>query len=174
MFREGDPAEMPFERPFDAVLGRYVLQFQREPAAMLRKLAAHVRPGGVVVFHEIDWGGVASLPPVPTYDRCCRWVMETLKLNRTETRMGAKLYATFVAAGLPPSMRLEALIGGDSDLMALVADLVVVLLPEMERLGVTTSTEIGLETLVERMRNEAIATSSVIFGHNQIGAWSRV
>lgn len=177
-FREGDPGAMAFERPFDAVIGRYVLQFQRDPAAMLRKLAAHVRSGSLIVFHEIDWGGLASSPPVPTYDRCCRWGVETLRLHGTETRMGTKLHATFVAAGLPaPAMRLEALIGGGGnspDLLQLVADLVGTLLPEMERLGVATTADVGLETLVERMRDEAIASSSVVVGHFQVGAWSRV
>ena len=32
-FREGDPAAMAFERPFDAIVGRYVLMFQADPAA---------------------------------------------------------------------------------------------------------------------------------------------
>src|SRR4051794_30488720 len=53
-FREGDPREMTFERPFDAVVGRYVLQFNTDPTAMLRKLAGHLRPGGVMAFHELD------------------------------------------------------------------------------------------------------------------------
>ncbi len=177
-FRVGDPAEMTFERPFDAVVGRYVLQFQQNPAAMLRKLAAQVRPGGVVVFHELDWGGVASFPPAPTLDRCCRWGRETLRLHGTETRMGIKLYSTFVAAGLPPPrMRLEALVGGGAnglDLLRLAANLVATLLPEMERLGVATAADVGLDTLLARMRDEAIALSSVIVGTYQIGAWSRV
>ena len=43
-FVEGDPAELTFKPPFDAVVGRYVLQFQSEPAEMLRRLAANVRP----------------------------------------------------------------------------------------------------------------------------------
>jgi SAM-dependent methyltransferase len=178
VFREGDPGEMTFERPFDAVIGRYVLQFQKDPATMLRKLAAQVRPSGLVVFHEIDWGGVGSHPPAPTYDRCCRWGVDTLRLHGTETRMGAKLHSTFVAAGLrPPSMRLEALIGGganSADVIHLIADLVATLLPEMERLGVATAADVGLETLVERMSSETIANSSVLVGHFQIGAWSRV
>src|SRR6266567_1003915 len=177
-FRVGDPAEMTFERPFDAVVGRYVLQFQQNPGAMLRKLAAQVRPGGVVVFHELDWGGVASFPPAPTFDRCCRWGRETLRLHGTETRMGIKLYSTFVAAGLPPPrMRLEALVGGGAnglDLLRLAANLVATLLPEMERLGVATAADVGLDTLLARMRDEAIALSSVIVGTYQIGAWSRV
>jgi ubiquinone/menaquinone biosynthesis C-methylase UbiE len=177
-FRDGDPAALAFERPFDAVIGRYVLQFQPDPSAMLCKLAAHVRSGGLIVFHEIDHGGVGSVPPVPTYDRCCRWVIESLRLHRTETRMGTKLYSTFVAAGLaPPSMRLEALIGGGAngtDCLQLVADLVATLLPEMERLGVAKPTDVELGTLADRMRNEAMSSSSVILGHWQIAAWSRV
>jgi hypothetical protein len=91
--------------------------------------------------------------------------------------MGTKLPSTFVAAGLPsPQVRLEALIGGganSSDVVQLVADLVATLLPEMERLGVATAADAGLATLVERMRNEAIASASVVVGHYQIGAWSR-
>jgi hypothetical protein len=104
--------------------------------------------------------------------------METLRLHGTEWRMGTKLHSTFVSAGLSsPSMRLEALIGGglkSSALLHLVAGLVATLLPEIERCGVATAAEVGLETLVDRMEKEVIANSSVIVGHFQIGAWSRV
>ena len=113
-FREGDPGNMTFEKPFDAVIGRYVLMFQRDPATMLRKVAAHASPGGVVVFHEPDWDGVRSFPPV--YDRCCRWIVETLRLSGANPRMGIKLHEAFVEAGLAaPSMRLECVIGGGAN-----------------------------------------------------------
>ena len=92
IFHVGDPAELPFDRLFDAVVGRYVLQFQPDPAAMLRKLATRVRPGGVIVFHEIDWGGLGSFPPVPTFDRCSRLGADTLRLHGTESRMGAESF----------------------------------------------------------------------------------
>jgi SAM-dependent methyltransferase len=177
-FREGDPAEMAFERPFDAVIGRYVLMFQPDPAVVLRKWAAHLRPAGLVVFHELDWDGVRSLPPVPTYDRCCRWIVETLRLSGAETHMGIGLYSTFVGAGLPaPMMRLEALVGGganSADPLRVIANLAGTLLPEMERLGVATAAEVGLDTLAGRMQAEAEASGSVINGHWQIGAWTRV
>jgi ubiquinone/menaquinone biosynthesis C-methylase UbiE len=42
-FRVGDPAEMRFDRPFDAVIGSYVLLFRADPAAMVRRVAGHVR-----------------------------------------------------------------------------------------------------------------------------------
>ena len=68
-FREGDPTEMNFEEPFDAVVGRYVLMFQPDPVAMLRRVVAHAHPGGLVVFHEPYRGGVRSYPNVTDYDR---------------------------------------------------------------------------------------------------------
>jgi SAM-dependent methyltransferase len=176
-FINGDPAAMMFDRPFDAVIGRYFLQFQQDPASMVRKLAGQLSPGGLIAFHEIDWGGVGSFPAVPTFERCCRWGLETMRLHGTESRMGAKLHATFVGAGLPPpTMRLEAPIGGVPVLLPwlhMFKEFIRTLLPEMERWGVATAAEVGIETLVERISTEANASSSVIYGHSQIGAWVR-
>jgi hypothetical protein len=129
------------------------------------------------LFHEIDWGGLQSFPAVPTFDQCCRWGVETLRLHGTESRMGSKLHTTFVAAGLPsPVMRLEAPIGGTPAIVPwlhMFTDLIGSLLPEMERLGVATAGEVGLETLAERISTEAKTLSSIIVGHYQVGAWVR-
>ena len=114
-FREGDPTAMRFEQPFDAVVGRLVLMYYPDPAEALRRLASHLRPGGLLVFHETDWSEVRSYPPSPTYDRCCQWFLDTFKALGTETRMGIKLHSAFVAADLPaPATRLQAIIGGDT------------------------------------------------------------
>jgi ubiquinone/menaquinone biosynthesis C-methylase UbiE len=177
-FRQGDPVEMTFDEPFDAVIGRYVLAFQKNPAAMLKKLAKHVRPGGLIVFHEGDLEGCQSFPPSPIYDSCCRWLTETTRLLGVEPRTGMKLHSAFVSAGLPaPTLRLESAIGGAAnslDCLHLVGDVIPILLPEMRRLGVATAAEIGVETLAERMINEAISNDSVIVGRLEIGAWCRV
>ena len=45
-FREGDPTEMTFEEPFDAVVGRYVLMFQPDPVAMLQRASHTPAPAG--------------------------------------------------------------------------------------------------------------------------------
>jgi len=177
-FREGDPAEITFERPFDAVIGRYVLLFQRDPAAMLRRLAAHARPGGVIFFHEPDWDGVRSFPPAPTHDRCSGWIRETLRSSGVDTRMGTKLFSTFVAAGLrAPEMQLETLVAGganNANPLRIIADLAGSLAAEMGRLGIATAAELDLETLAERMIGEAAANGSVILSRFEVGAWSRV
>jgi len=177
-FREGGPAEMKFDEPFDAVIGRFVLIFQDDPAAMLAKLAGHVRPGGLIVFHEIDLAGCQSFPPSRIYDSCCRWITETVRLLGRDPRVGMKLHSAFVSAGLPaPNLRLEAVIGGGTnslDSVRLAAEVVPVLLPEILRLGVATVTEIGVETLTERIVTEAISNGTVIVGRLEIGAWCRV
>ena len=176
-FREGDPSDMVFEQPFDAIIGRYVLLFQEDPARMLRKLVPHVKPGGVIVFHEpvLD---ARSFPASSMWDRCCRWVVETLRQNGAETQMGIKLYSTFLAAGLPaPVMRVEAILrgGADSyDLANWLAGLVATLLPLMERFGIASAADLGLQTLAERMTDEIVANASVVMRHLEVGAWCRV
>jgi hypothetical protein len=92
--------------------------------------------------------------------------------------MGSKLFAAFVAAGLPaPSMRLEAVVGGgtnSSDPLRLIADLAVSLSATMEEVGVSSMPDLDPETLLDRMRSEARANASLVVGHFQFGAWSRV
>ena len=175
-FHVGDPSEMTFDRPFDVVLGRYVLMFQADPAAMLRRLAKHVRPGGIIVFHEADCNEAHSIPVVATYDRCWQWVMAAMQ--GADTSLGARLPSVFISAGLPaPSMRLEALVGGaseSSNCIDLVVGLVATLLPQIERLGVATAAQVGLGTLRDRLMNETVAASSLLIGRSEIGAWCRV
>lgn len=177
-FLQGDPAGMSFERPFDAVAGRFVLMFQEHPATMLRRLACHLRPGGLLVFHELDYEGLSSFPPVPTFELLKRWNAETTRLYGADPHMGARLLAAFITAGLPATtVRVQALSGkgaASADLLLLARNLTRSLLPEMSRLGVASHAEVKLETLLERMLGEAVATDSVVVGHLQVGAWCRV
>ena len=172
-FLAGDPASTAFERPFDAAIGRYVLQFQADPAAMLRKVAEHVRPDGLVVFHELDWDGARSFPPVSTYDNCCRLCRETIG-SAAETQMGGKLLSTFIAAGLHvPTLRLEAL-AGIAEPLQIVADLTGSLSAKIEELGLARAAELEPEALFDQMLAEAQTSNSVVIGNFQFGAWSRV
>ena len=73
-------------------------------------------------------------------------------------------------------MRMHAVIGGADalDEIHLDADQAVTLASEIERLGVATASELGVETLVERIAKEMAANQSVIVGRAEIGAWSHV
>ena len=175
-FREGDPAELEFERPFDAVVGRYVLLFQADVAATLRKLVMQLRPGGTIVFHEPDLSHVRSLPPAPTYDLCCQWIIQTFHLVGTEINMADQLHQAFVEAGLPtPFMRMETFIGGGEECarwLQAIAEIAETLLPTMERLGVATAADVSVATLTERMRREVFKSGSVVIGRSEVAAWS--
>ena len=103
---------------------------------------------------------------------------DTTRLYGADPRMGAKLLAAFITAGLPAvTVRVEALSGkgaASADLLLLARNLTRSLLPEMVRLGVATRAEVELETLLERMHREAVIMDSVVVGHLQVGAWCRV
>ena len=174
-FRESELLAMDFDRPFDAAVGRYVLCFQPDPVALVRKVAASVRPGGIVLFHEPDREQMRSSPPVPSYDRACRWLGEAYRRSGVDVGIGTKLYSIFQSAGLvAPTMRLHAIIGGANalDEVHLDADQSMVLADDIVRLGVATASELGIETLVERIIGEMAASQAVIVGRAEIGAWS--
>jgi 2-polyprenyl-3-methyl-5-hydroxy-6-metoxy-1,4-benzoquinol methylase len=177
-FRQGNPVEMTFDRPFDAIVGRYVLMFQTDASDMLRRLAKQLRPGGIIVFHEPDWTFVRAEPAAPIYERCCQWIVETFERVGTSTNMGAKLRHAFIGAGLPaPTMRMQAVIGdatSAAEWLRAVAELAIVLAPTMEQQGVATAAEIGSDTLADRMVQEVAAGGGIVIGRAEIGAWVRV
>jgi SAM-dependent methyltransferase len=176
-FREGDPAEKAFERPFDAVVGRYVLLFQADPGAMVRGLLKRLRPGGVIAFHEPDLTCARSSPPAPTYDRFVRWLYDVFRLVDSEANMAGRLYRAFTSAGLAPTMRMETVIGGGAgckDWLEAATALLGSMLPTVEQLGVATAAEVEIDTLAERMLREVTANGSLVLGRSEIAAWSRV
>src|SRR6266571_4188426 len=48
---------------FDAIVGRYILLYQHDPGATIRHLLRFLKPGGIVVFHEIDLTDTRSSDP---------------------------------------------------------------------------------------------------------------
>lgn len=174
-FKHGDPADLSFRAPFDAVVGRYVLQFMPDPARSLRRIAHHLRPGGIVAFHELDWDGARSSPVSPTYDRVCGWLSRTIEAAGAQVRLGTRLASLFEDAGLPsPTLRMEAIIQSGPramDVVHLVTDLVETQLPSMERLGIVSASEIHFPTLVDRILLETGSRGTLI-GRSEIGAWT--
>jgi ubiquinone/menaquinone biosynthesis C-methylase UbiE len=51
-FHPGDIMELDLDRDFDAVAGRWVLQYTPDPVALLRRARNRLRPGGIVAFQE--------------------------------------------------------------------------------------------------------------------------
>ena len=174
-FLQGDPTELRFDQPFDAVVGRLVLMYYPDPVSAVRKLALHLRDEGLIVFQEVDFATARSMPPAPTYERNIGWFKQALTATGAQIHLGLQLYGVFLAAGLPaPSMRMDALVGGGPDYMVyeIVAEGAKSLLPVLEKLKITTATEVDLSSLAQRMRDEVVASNGVILSPGLIGAWS--
>jgi ubiquinone/menaquinone biosynthesis C-methylase UbiE len=144
---------------FDAVVGRLMLLYLPDPAATLRRLAGLLRPGGIVAFHEMAMTPACSVPDGPLWRRTMNWVTDTFTRAGFEVDVGHRLYATFLAAGLPaPEMistgRVEG--GEQSPAYEVLAATVRSLLPIAERLGVATAAEVDVDSLAERLRREAV------------------
>jgi 2-polyprenyl-3-methyl-5-hydroxy-6-metoxy-1,4-benzoquinol methylase len=175
-FVEGDPAEMQFDRQFDAIVGRLVLMYYPDPVDAIRKLMRHVRPEGLIVFQELDMANARSWPVAPLFERSLTWMEQTLSATGARMQLGLELYPVFLAAGLPgPLMRVDALIGGGPQCPAfeVVAEVIQSLLPVMEELKIASAPEVGISTLAQRMRDEVIALKGVVLSGGFVGAWSR-
>ena len=175
-FVQGDPTEMEFSQPFDAVVGRFVLMYYADPVDAVGKLARHLGPRGLMVFQEFDMEYVRSQPAASTFERAAELMKRTLQATGTRIRLGTELYSIFLAAGMPgPSLRMDVLIGGGAEFQGyeLLARTIQSLLPAMEELGIATPAEICVATLADRMRDEVTTAKGVALSPALVGAWSQ-
>jgi hypothetical protein len=91
--------------------------------------------------------------------------------------MGGRLFGAFLSAGLPaPQMIASGRVEGapQSTVYGYLVEVVRSLLPMTERLGVANTTGISIDTLTDRLRDEAVADKASIMLPPLIGAWTRV
>jgi SAM-dependent methyltransferase len=176
-FVVGDAASAELDRDFDAVVGRCVLFFAREPAVLVRRLTGYVRDGGIVAFQEPANASLApmSLPGSPLLDRMWVWILETYRRADMDLYMGLRLRGIFAEAGLPaPEMHLDAAVGGGPDWPGYeyMARLIRTILPQITKLGIATEEEVGIDTLADRLRAE-IGDDGAAITWGFITAWAQ-
>jgi SAM-dependent methyltransferase len=171
-----DVTQAPLLERVDAVVGRLVLMYFADPAVALRRLAGCVEPGGIVAFHEFDLDGARSEPPCELFEITLQRLRRTFQRAGVEQRAGLKLPRIFEEAGLPaPRLMLHgrAEYGPDSPAYEQLAAIVRTILPLMERTGVATGDEVGIDTLAGRLREEAVARKATLVAPIFLGAWTR-
>ncbi len=167
--------------PVDALIGRIVLMYIPDPVAVLRRLLTFVKPGGIVAFQELD------LLPSPPRDLMGHPICETYatagaRINQALARAGidgrtaVKLGHIFERAGLPAPemmamMRVER--GPDSAIYEWIAQVTRSLLPLIQQTGVATIEEVQIDTLAERIRQEAVEKGCTLFTPPLVAAWTR-
>jgi SAM-dependent methyltransferase len=175
-FELGDPAAMHFDGLFDAIIGRFVLMYQADPATSLEKIMRHLRQGGLVVFQEVDCTACRSWPAVPVFDEAAQWLAEGLRSSGARPELGLEMHSLFVECGLPaPRMRMDALVSGegDSPVYKLLAEAVRSLAPTLEKLNIASAAEVSIDTLADRMRSEVVAKRAIAVSYGLVGAWAR-
>jgi SAM-dependent methyltransferase len=179
-FRLGEITDVGDDEPFDALVGRFILMHQPDPAATLAAAARGVRPGGPVAFVESHMaallGGTHSLPPSPLYDRVVRWKCAAVRAVGADLEAGLRLRRTFLDAGLPePMMRLEAPVGGGamSPLYTYMAESMRSMLPVARRHGIAGFDGPALDRLADDLRDELVASGGVLLGWPVVAAWCR-
>ena len=176
-FHPGDIMELDLDRDFDAVAGRWVLQYTPDPVALLRRARNWLRPGGIVAFQEIDLSSPPrGYPTGPLHEQVVRWTTPPPGAPGPDPQMGLKLFKTFLQAGLPaPQLRRDLPVGGGPGWpgFAYVADTVRSLLPFLERVGAVGPDEVDMDTLEERLRAEVTGQEGIQLLPAIVGAWTR-
>ena len=174
-FTQSDVNELTDDKPFDAVVGRFILQFLPALVGTLRSLSQLVHPGGVVAFHEPCWTAILPLATdLPLWSACASLVCESLQRSGGNTEMGLALHGIFQRVGLPaPILQMEIPLGDDSCSARWIYDLFCSLLPHIRRLNLSLEDLGNLDTLLERIQSEVAASKTLVPCAALIGAWSR-
>jgi len=81
-FTQSDVSQIPGSKPFDAVVGRFILQFLPDPVAVLRSLSRLVRAGGILAFHEVSYAPFLILTAhLPLWAAAASLIHETFRLS---------------------------------------------------------------------------------------------
>jgi Methylase involved in ubiquinone/menaquinone biosynthesis len=162
-------------KPFDAVVGRYVLIHQPDIVAALRIVRALLRPGGLAAFHELELDlRFVSDPSSDLARRVYSWLREAFRLGGAQLQVVSQMPRYFYEAGFGwPETQIHPLVGCGPDSFApgyLVATLRT-LAPLLEKAGVVTADELGLDTLEARLR-ESCANGATSLAQINSGVWA--
>lgn len=174
-FVVGDIHDPTPDGPYDAIIGRLVLMYVADPAAVLRTQATGLSPGGLVVPIEFDLSSARSIPPTPLVAQALLWLKESFRRSGIEPELGPQLWTVLREAGLRPlgMMGVQPHFGPDDpDGPAILAGIVRTAIPLIERTGVATAADVRPDTLQQRLSDELV-NSKAVFAHPMLmSAWA--
>jgi protein-L-isoaspartate O-methyltransferase len=174
-FAQTDIAQFSSDEAFDALVGRFILQFLPDPVEALRFLSEKVKPGGIIAFQEGSWAPfVLFSAHLPLWSRGVQLLQEVSARSGVNMEMGPALFKAFQDAGLPtPSMRLEMELGHDPDFTRWVSDTVASVRPQIEKLSLPLKELGDVDTLQQRLQEEVASSNTVVPWLALVGAWCR-
>jgi SAM-dependent methyltransferase len=173
-FVQGDVNDPAPGGPFDAIVERLVLWTVPDPAALLRRQAMVLRPGGLVVPIEVDLSTIRSLPETAFGTQGKSWVVEAFA-KAGMSMLGPRLWAILQEAGLRPlgMIGVQPHFGpGDEVGIAFLVETMRVAAPLIVGTAVATAEEIGMETLEQRLRDDGQRSQAVRATPMLLSAWA--
>jgi SAM-dependent methyltransferase len=160
----GDIGDPHIDGTFDAITGRLILMYVRDPAAVIRQLVARcLRPGGAVAFVEYDFRSLLIPGPAlfrSTLETCVR-IIEAAGFHAD---LGLRWPEVFQAAGLTvPALEahLWTSVEGDDLGPEMCANVLRNTLALGEKLGIVRASDVDLPTLPARIRAELRGTTAI-------------
>ena len=160
----------------DAVIGRLILFYLPDAADVVRHHAESLTPGGLAAFVDYDCGSTRSEPELPLFERLMGYVMAAFRSAGADPVVGARLGMILREAGLEDvtTFGIQAYVPpGDPLGWQLLAGVIRSLAPQIERAGIATAEELGLETLAERLEAEIREHDAITLPPAVAGAWGR-
>lgn len=174
-FLRSDVGSVTSDKPFDAAVGRFILQFLPDALAVLKVLHTLIRPGGALAFQEPSWANMLTQNAhLPLRYAAAKLIHHTIVASGARTEHELHLFRDFKAAGFSaPSLRNELLLGNEPEIRRYLFDLLFTLWPKAGEFGLPREKLGDLATLPARLEAELDANSSFATCLGVVGAFSR-
>jgi len=173
--RQADISAFTDVEPFDAIVGRLVLEFLPDPAATIKRLCGLLQSGGIMAFQEPSWKiWLSYTSHLPLRMAVTTILRDVFVAGGANTEMELPLYQGFVAANLTsPQLRVTLPVGDSPEFRNLLHDLLLAVWARAEALRMPLDRLGDPATLALRLDDELDASKSFASYVGLVGAFAR-
>jgi ubiquinone/menaquinone biosynthesis C-methylase UbiE len=174
-FHRADISTFTDVEPFDAIVGRLVLEFLPDTVAIISRLCRLLNPGGIIAFQEPTWKiWLAYTSHLPLRMAVTTLIRDTFLAGGVNPEMELPIYQGFVAANLTsPQMRVDLPIGDSPEFRGLLHDLLLAVWERAEALRLPLDKLGNPTTLASRLNDELDVNRSFAAFVGLVGAFAR-
>ncbi len=171
-FYEGSDADLSQQPEFDVALGRLVLIHQKEPVQFVKNVAAKVRPGGIVAFHE--HAGIAPpscRPQFSLYDEILQTITNCFQSSFNYPCAAFEMSEIFHKAGLGvPRLSSAYPVVSNSD--SEIFEWCELCLKGFYSMGTLRNPRYDVTTVKSRLRDGFVNLHSQVLGMLEFTGWA--
>jgi trans-aconitate methyltransferase len=175
IFRRADISTFTDTEPFDAIVGRLVLEFMPDTDGIIGRLCRLLNPGGVIALQEPTWKvWLAYTSHLPLRTAVTTLICETFLAGGVNTEMELPIYRGFMSASLTsPQMRVDLPIGDSPEFRSLLYDMLLSVWDRAKALRLPLDKVGDPTTLASRLNDELDANRSFATFVGLVGAFAR-